>query len=74
MKLNLKDKMVGCYRLNKSIFFNVYDKDTEISKGWVIQFVNGFKREVQPLVTYSYGYKMFDLFFIRFGYNIYELN
>lgn len=72
MKLNLKDKIIGCYRLNKSIFFNVYDKGTEISKGWVIQLVNGFKREVQPWITYDCGYKIFDLFFIRFGYIIYE--
>ena len=70
MKLNLKDKTIGCYRLNKSIFLNVRDKNTKIRKGWVIQFVNGLKREVQPLVTYNYGYKMFDLFFIRFGYSI----
>lgn len=70
MKVKLGNKIIGGYRLNKSFFLQVYDKDTNINKSWVMQFT---KNIFKPWVTYEYDYRMLNLFFIRFGFSISEV-
>ena len=71
MKFNLGNKIIGCYRLNKSFFFQMYDKDTNINKSWVISL--GIEKEIKPLITYEYEYKIINLFFMRLGFSISEV-
>lgn len=70
MKFTLGNKIIGGYRLNKSFFLQVYDKDTNINKSYVMQFT---KNIFKPWVTYECNYKMVNLFFIRLGFNISEV-
>lgn len=70
MKFNVGNKIIGGYRLNKSFFLQVYDKDTNINKSYVIQFT---KNIFKPWITYEYDYKLINLFFVRLGYNISEV-
>lgn len=70
MKFNVGNKIIGGYRLNKSFFLQVYDKDTNINKSYVVQFT---KNIFKPWVTYEYDYKLLNLFFVRLGYNISEV-
>lgn len=70
MKIKFGSKIIGGYRLNKSFFLQVYDKDTNINKSWVIQFTKYLKDD---LITYSHGYKLYNFGFIRFGFSINEI-
>ncbi|WP_312286853.1 hypothetical protein [Terrisporobacter sp.] len=70
MKLNVGNKIIGGYRLNKSFFLQVYDKDTNINKSYVVQFT---KNIFKPWITYECNYKLLNLFFVRLGYNISEV-
>lgn len=70
MKFNAGNKIIGGYRLNKSFFLQVYDKDTNVNKSYVVQFT---KNIFKPWITYEYDYKLINLFFVRLGYNISEV-
>lgn len=70
MKFNVGNKIIGGYRLNKSLFLQIYDEDTNINKSYVLQFT---KNIFKPWVTYEYEYRMLNLFFVRLGYSISEV-
>lgn len=71
MKFNVGNKIIGGYRLNKSFFLQVYDKDTNINKSYVISL--GIEKEIKPWITYEYDYKLINLFFMRLGFSISEV-
>lgn len=66
MKINLKNKVVGSYRLKNCFFLHIYDKDAKINKSYVIDFET--EKEVKTFVSYDYGYKMFNLGLFRIGF------
>ena len=70
MKVNMKNKVIGLMKLNTSLFLHIYDKDTEINKSWVVQLT---KHRSGDLLTYEYGYKLYNFGFIRFGFNMSEM-
>lgn len=70
MRFNIGNKIIGSYRLDKSFFLQIYDKDTDINKSYVIQFT---KNIFKPWITFEYDYKMWNLFFIRLGFSVSEV-
>lgn len=72
MKINLRNKVIGSYRLKSCFFLHIYDKNTEINKSYVIDFK--IEKEIKPTITYDYGYKMLNLGLFRVGYNISDLS
>lgn len=68
MKINLKNKVIGSYRLKSCFFLHIYNRDTEINKSYVIDFK--IEKEVKSFVSYDYGYKMLNLGLFKVGYSI----
>lgn len=70
MRFNLGNKIIGGYRIDKSFFLHIYNKDNNINVSYVLQFT---KNIFKPWITYEYDYKLLNLFFVRLGYNISEV-
>lgn len=71
MRFNLGNKIIGGYRINKSFFLHIYNKDNNINVSYVLQFTKNIFR---PLVTYEHGYRIKNLLFVRVGFNISEVD
>ena len=68
--IKFRNIRVGLQRMNNSVFLHKHDFDTNISKTWVLQFGNYIK---DPILEYRNNYKLWNFFFIRFGFSMDDL-